>query len=367
MLKSSSHIHWGAFLIAVAGTYFLAADLIAAPHGSNVSRRITANWQGQELGVVLERISLTSGSFVWIDRRTDPQQLVNAQFTSATLPQVFDQLAKSNSLRWSAWEGIVYVGSRSADEVATLLAIGRDKASRLPPETRERWLRVESTTWSRLSDPREILTSWLKTSDIRLSGLELLSHDLWETKRLPPMPLVDRVTLLLAGFGMTCDISPDGKTCHIVRIEQPVKIVREYDAGNRARQLVEEYRTSPRVAINRRGDKVQIAGRWEDHQRAKEILGGTSTRGEQRRSTPRSARNVFSLRMENQPVGKVIDQLARQLGLEVVWKADVEDRNTLVSCEVSDGTLSELLTAVLNPAGLEFELKEKRLEVAPRR
>jgi hypothetical protein len=336
----------------------------AAALSSKLQGPITASWLGQQLHEVLNRLAASQQVVFWLDRNVDPQQLVNAQFSDATFAEVLDQLTEAKSLGWTTWEEVVYLGPPGVvQELATLAAIARESVSRLPPAMQQRWLKAETVSWPRLSDPRDILSSWLASNEVRLTGRELLSHDLWDAKQLPAMPLVDRVVFLLAGFGMTCDISDNGQVCRVVRLEQPVFITREYAAGNQAGELAEEFKQNPRVVLGRSGNKVSLTGKWEDHQRAAEILRSNSTTAQSNAPPPRIKQNVFSLKLENQPVGKVIDQFARQLRLEVAWNANATTRDTLVSCDVTNVSLEELLAAVLAPAGLEFKLSGKRLEV----
>ncbi|HMP05169.1 MAG TPA: hypothetical protein PJ982_02370 [Lacipirellulaceae bacterium] len=61
------------------------------------------------------------------------------------------------------------------------------------------------------------------------------------------------------------------------------------------------------------------------------------------------------MRIENQPARRVMEQLAGKLGLTLAWEGAAAPRSdSLISCDVRDAPLDELLTAILTPAGLEF-------------
>ncbi len=361
----------GCWLITVTGLEHPRGHA-AEPLTAELARPLTATWQGQELGVVLERISASQHVVIWLDRRVDPQQQIAARFQNLPLREVLDQLSSSHALGWSQLGGIIYLGPpESAKELATLGAIARKSVDKLSAKARRPWLQKESVSWPRLSDPREILTAWLADAEIELVNRAALPHDLWDAKELPPLTLLDRLVLLLVGFDKTCEISANGKSCRIVGIERPVLLTREYQPGKNLRVLHEELKQLPGVTINRQSNRIAVTGRWEDHERIRELLKDTSTDNRKRQPTARqNAEQVFSLRLENQPVGKVIDQLAGQLALEVVWsptllKREIDPRTALVSCDVTNGNLPALLKAVLAPAGLKFELQEKRLEILP--
>ncbi|MDZ4657422.1 MAG: hypothetical protein SH868_07560 [Bythopirellula sp.] len=318
----------GCWLVTATGLE-QARSHATEPLTAELAQPLTATWQGQELGVVLERISASQNVVIWLDRRVDPQQQVAARFQNEPLRGVLDQLSSSHALGWSELDGLIYMGPReSAKEIATLAATARNSLDHVSATARRPWQHKESVSWPRLSEPREILSAWLAEAGIELVNRVALPHDLWNAKKLPPLTLIDRVVLLLVGFDKTCEISANSKSCRIVPIERPLPITR-------------------------------------DNQE--------STSSENRKRPSRTRQNVeqvFSLRLENQPVGKVVEQLAGQLALEVVWspallQREMDPRTSLVSCDVTNGNLPTLLKAVLEPAGLEFELQEKRLEILP--
>jgi hypothetical protein len=151
-------------------------------------------------------------------------------------------------------------------------------------------------------------------------------HDLWPEHKLPPMSALDRAVLLLSGFDLTCQISADGSKLRVVPIKRPLKT-----SG-----------LAPPTASRAKPPRPRAA----------------TTKTLQR----------FTLKIENQPAGRVIDQLARQLQLEVTWDAALQQNPTLgreanVSCDVREADLDALLTAVLSPAGLAFERDGKRVSI----
>lgn len=304
---------WGALLLAT-----LPAAAVSA-------QRITATWQGQQLATALERIASTAQVSLWIDRRVDPRQEVNAQLTDVSVKEALSELAAQHHLGVAQLDGVFYVGPEETARGLTALSRQARAALRgMPTAQRKRWLHAGSWSWPRLSEPRVLLAELMHQAHVKLVDGERVPHDLWPARKLPPLPLVDRVVLLLAGFDLACEISPDGKSCRVVPIQYPLPI-----AGRD---------TSPRDASE---------------------------------SPPPSqvnARKQFSLRLENQPVGRVMEQLARQLGLEVTWdepslRARNVSRETLVSCDVAGADLDGLLRGILEPAGMIFNRQGQRVEI----
>jgi hypothetical protein len=316
-MQISRKFIWGVFFLAS----FLATEAAA--------QRLTATWQGQQLGEVLDRIASTLDMPLWLDRRVDPSQKVNAQFVDVPLREALRVLGARHDLGFTEVDGVLYVGPiKTARGLGTLVRRNRAALAEVPDAQRAVWLKTEAWSWPRLSEPRQLLAELMPTSDVKLLGGELVQHDLWPARELPPLALADRMLLLLAGFDLTCEFSPDGKTCRVAPLRYPLPV---------------DGRDAP----------------------------SRETGGKRRTAQPGDQKQ-YSLRLENQPVGRVLSQLAEQVRLELRWdEASLMARNlsreTLVTCDVEDVDLDSLLRAILEPAGFAFTRQGQRVEIhAPR-
>ncbi|NOY29325.1 MAG: hypothetical protein GXP28_03850 [Planctomycetes bacterium] len=313
-------------LLAIACSLGLTPDLAAHEKSEpSLGRHVTVAWQGQHLSTVLRRLSKTQGFFIWLDRRVDPQQTVEAHFSEVPIQHVLEQLAEKHSLGISVLDNLVYVGpTQSARELPTLLRRARAPLAKAPSSARRRWLTKEPATWPRLSQPRDLLTSMMEQAEVKLQGDEKIIHDLWSSKPLPRLALIDRAVLILIGFDLTCHISADGDSCEVVPIKRPVVLDRP-----------------SRISKN----SSKEASKPSTH-----------------------AKKRYSLQLKNQAVGGVIDQLADQLNLQIVWDQELRDdasrsQQTLVSCDMKDVPLDDLLSGILSPAGLTFRRDGKKIEI----
>ena len=339
------------------------------PTSKQLNTHITATWKGQELGIVLERLAANQGVVFWIDRRVDPQQIVDAQFHDTSLSKVLDTLTNPQDLGWKNLGPLCYVGPREAGrEIATLLTLARDSVERLPAAKRKLWEQEAPASWPRLAEPRTVLAEWLSHQGIKFKGAELITHDLWPSSDTPPLPLYKRIVLLLVGFDRTCRISPDGDTCTVVPIERPVTITRVYEAGPKTRSAIAEMRRSDTgLQITQQSRGVTATGRWEDQLKLARLLSDTKlSRQKQKSSQQKLGQKLFSLRLENQPLGKVISQIAGQVDLEVVWEEDLiqstpDPRLRLITCEVVKADLPSLVGQIIDSAGLDYHLEERKL------
>lgn len=367
-------VGFAGLLIAVGSDVPSLAEIAisARDHSEpQLDQRISAVWKGQTLGVVLDRLAANQDLAFWVDRRVNREQLVDVQFRDIPLSVVLDTLTRNHSLDWSALRNIYYIGPQNASrEIATLLERAKDSVQELPTAKRKIWSHESTASWPRLSEPKLLLSEWLGEQEIILLHPELIPHDLWPAKETPPLMLIERVVLLLAGFDLTCQISPDGR-CTVVPIERPVNITKIYNVGSNWRSIAA--RLGPQVPESSlsfyngvfRG--IEVKGRWEDHLKFKELLSGDKSVSpdlEPRRSIAR--RRLVSLRLENQPLGKVITQLAHQLGLKVDWDEELlnrkpDPRDQLVSCDVENADIPHLMRSILKPVGIEFRLKDGKL------
>jgi len=352
-------------------TPHLASQDITQETASQFERHVTVAWQGQRLGAVLARLSETQEISIWLDRRVDPHQRVEASFTDLPLYDVLEQLARKLSLGMSVLDNMIYVGPvQSAHELATLLKRAQDSVANAQPSIRRVWLEEKPATWPRLSQPRDLLKSMLDQAGITLENSQAIAHDLWTPKQLPSLSLVDKTVLILVGFDLTCQISKEAGACQVVPIERPVVLKREYRIPkNRKRVLTKIQLLVPQSSVKLQGRTLHVTGRWEDQLKVQQTLAGKPPKSSRIASAPRtSTEKLFSLRLKNQAVGGVINQLARQLKLQVEWDRQSLDQanrsqQTLVSCDMKNVSLDELLSGILTPAGLKFQRSGENIKI----
>jgi hypothetical protein len=234
---------------------------------------------------------------------------------------------------------------------------------------------VKAWRFPRLSEPRALLAELAQSVGAQLRGAERIPHDLWAERSLPPMSTLDRAVLLLAGFDLTCQVSPDGRQLRVVPISRPVHVTQTHTVpASRAAAVDAALADFTDAIITRNGQRLTLAASVEAHGRVRSaIRGGTEAMAKAATPPrPRSRRAVqrYTVEINNQPVGKVIDQLASQLKLEVIWPAAPADgssnpRDKRVSCKVNEALLDELLEAILTPADLTFERFRTKVTIRP--
>lgn len=318
---------------------------LAAPAG--------ISWKGAPLRPALARLSAAHGISIVLDRRIDPEQSIEFNAGEADLEEALRRLASKLKAGVSIFDSTVYIGpAQVTQRLATLAAIGaeRKKLAGLP----------ELTT-QELQTPRELLEAWSKTTGVTLAGVDQLPHDLWPAITFPAQSPAARASLLLAGFDSAIEMSSDGKQARIIPLPERVTMQKQFAGGtnpdNRAAQMREKF---PAAEIDIVGKQLRVTGSFEDIDAIGRVLSGEKVT----RKEVRAGEQRFTLKVENQPVGAVARALAGKLKMEVTFATGTEEQlKQLISFEVDKATLEELLSKMLAPAGLDFEIDENTIQV----
>jgi hypothetical protein len=334
-------------------------------------QRAVFSWRGQSLGSALIRLSETQAIPLWIDRRIDVAAPLDLEIRDATVGEALNRIAAPQQAAATPFRGIVYFGpATTGGELATLAARLKLSVGKLPAEHRQKWLTAAPWSFPRLSQPRELLDQLAAGVGAKVVGAEQIPHDLWGAQELPTLSAIDRVVLLLAGFDLTGEIADDGAVLRVVPIERPVAVERHYAPPPPRRAAFDAALAAvPDAVVQWNGPRATIAARVEVHNQLQLALVGRLPRPTApptvRPPADSVARQAYTLKIENRPLAAVLDQLARQANVEVVWAEDIsaEARAAPTSCDVRNATLDELLTALVKPAGLTFKRTDRRVEV----
>jgi hypothetical protein len=156
------------------------------------------------------------------------------------------------------------------------------------------------------------------------------------------MPLADQLSVLLIGFDLTFELKPTQREIVIVALEP------------------EDGRSGPpkdaTVGSTDKDDMVATPNTAED----KEAV----------THKPQSVKQVYTLRVRDQPVSAVLQEFSKRLK----WSIDIDEAAIKAAGKALDARVSfavenvdedGLLTALLKPAGLTFERDGARIKVLP--
>ncbi len=329
---------------------------------------VSFTWSGTPLRKALENLSRVRRVAVYIDRRVDPGQRLQLVCDDRPLKEAFGLVAQQTHLGVCLFGPVVYFGP--ADYTARMRTLGElrwEDVRKLPGAVGRKFASAKPLEWDDFAQPRELIEQLGREAGIEISGVDRIPHDLWAGADLPPLPLVDRFTLLLGQFDLTFKLSSDGKTLTLVPIPDDLALVRNYPGGSRPQAVAEKFADMvPNSRIKVVGKKVYVRGLLEDHERLRD---GPKTSSHPAKSTPTEMdKKRFTVREAKGSVQSLINQLAGQLKLEVrIDRKALEQAgislDQRVTFSVTDATVDELLGAVLKPAGLTFHRDGQVLEI----
>jgi hypothetical protein len=333
------------------------------------NQHVSIAWSQRPLREGLAGLGETVGVGVFLDRRIDPGQLLELTIRDQPLEAALAEIAAAVQARVARLDQVAYVGPpATASKLATLAALRREEASRLPAAAKARLLRRSAWQWPALAEPRQLLAELAAEARLTLSGAEQIPHDLWPAAALPPLAWVDRLTLVLAGFDLTFEVADDGASVRLVPIPAKVALTRSYAIRRSVEQTVARLRELvPDASIEPGPQGVVVAGSAEAH----EIIARTLAGGEPApRPAPAAAesRKRYSLKVEkNASAGSVLRKVADELGKELRYdEAALPQLKQPVQLNLRDATLDELLRATVEPLGLKYRVTAEAIEVGER-
>jgi hypothetical protein len=291
----------------------------------------SVRWEQLPLADAVVRLNEISLGDVLLDRRVDPNQLVSLALKNATAEEVAAEVAAAQSLGVARLGHVIYLGpKKTADGLSELVALQRKEIAALPESDRREFTERRKIVWPRLTEPRGLVTRLVADHGWRVAAADRIPYDLWAAGELPTLPLADQLTLLLVGFDLTYQVQLDKRTIEIVPINWSAI---ELAPVNTAKRRQPPRTTSQNALPN--------------------------------------PKQVFSLRIEGQPVGKVLEQLAQRLGWQIAvdeleLKRAGRSLDALVSFNVENADEDQLLEALLTPAGLAAHRVGKNVRISPR-
>lgn len=259
----------------------------------------------------------------------------------------------------AAWlDDIIYLGPEdAADRVATMHAVHKRQIPELPSRQRSRWLQKQPSNWPRLTSPAKLLVDLEMELGYGIVGKENVVHDLWPARTLPPLPLFERLELLLAGYDLTFKFNVRGGA---TIVKMPTAPRAEWDV-----EIPAQYRSTVRGLLKDHEsatlDKTGLISSW----RIRELIRKTL---EPPRSVNNRDRIRYTLRAENQPIGPFVRSLCKQLDLECEFTDSANpELNKRISFQVDEVDVQTLFREVLASAGLECSLEGNRLRVSKSR
>ncbi len=296
----------------------------------NLAASVDILWAENPLRQAVQNLSQARRVAVLVDRRVDPGQKLNLSLRDVSLESALQTIAKSRDLGMARLGSVIYLGPpSSAERLGAVAAAFEKELLHQPPAVKRTYRQTRRLLWADFAAPRDLLAQLAAENGLEIANLDAVPHDLWAEADLPPLSLVDRLTLIAVQFDLMFNVSDRGVRLELVPIPKEL----------------------PRLSKNTR---AAVAPRHPPKPAAGSAL-------------PPIAR----VSVQEKPLGPVLEQLAKQLHLELkidrqaIAAAGVS-LDQRVSLQVENVSVDELLERLLESSGLKFERRQRVVEISPK-
>lgn len=352
---------WLAF--ATLRSAFAADEPIAWRTGAEFQKEwanpVGITWNQAPIRNALTSVSRTERIAMVLDRRIDPQRTVNLAGDLEPLEIVCQRIAGKLNAGVCRVGPVVYFGpSSTTQKLATVAALRRAEVEALGASRKER-IGAKPFHWDTLAEPRTLVKNLAAELGLTVAEPNDLPHDLWPEQNLPPLVWSDRLTLVLAGFDLTFQIDEASNRLLIVPMPHEASLEKSYvvkgNANKVATDLIDKF---PQAEIRAANGRVAVKGAYEDHELIERLVRGEKI------SRPQvvNRESVYTLRVENQPVGGVLRAIAERLKLSIDFAPDTHGKlEQRVTFSVDKVLIDDLLAASTRDTGLRHEIRDGRL------
>jgi hypothetical protein len=327
---------------------------------------------GTPVREAVESLSRTQGVAILLDRRIDPQTAIELSLQDVPLLVIMQRLATQCGATPVILHDVVYLGPRIAVGGLSAAAESRRReAGQLPKGLSTRLLAAREWEWDTLAEPRALVQELADEARVQIENLDEIPHDLWPAQRLPALAWVDRLTLVLAGFGLTYAFEDEGQRVRLVALPEAEIVARTYETSLSTAQLESILAAAPPGVIAVREGQLEVRGTAEEHGQLQRLLSGRAQAsraepGRKSASGRTTEKTLFTLKVAGQPLEAILRALETQTGLRILWDDALrEPLQTRVTFDVREVKLEELLDAALKPARLTFRKEGNTVTVVP--
>ncbi|MFO0921731.1 MAG: hypothetical protein U0905_04495 [Pirellulales bacterium] len=301
---------------------------------------------------VISEIERTAGIQLWLDRRLNPDRLVDFRITG-TYDQAIQELSKliGGEVAWI--ENVVYLAPQG--EAAKIEAAYWRLFQAWPSSER---VPNQSWSWKRATQPAEYLRTQLENQSYSLQSFERIDYDLWDAASLQDCSLPAKISLFLAGFDLS--LSKDNKNLLVIPMSDDVEVsARTSSIRVTPSQKQAWAKLWPQAkAKSTKDTEWQITGPAKAH---RDLLRPSNPNG---KSTQRPTSNKKLSGKIQGPLGDLLRQLAEANQLQVEpWPLPEPIAGKRVDLQVENVTIEELFQRMAESTGTVIRVEGKSLKV----
>jgi hypothetical protein len=350
-----------------------------------VEQPITATWDNVDLRTIVRAIEGAKHVAIVCDRRIDPTAELHVSASGEPLGDFLERLAAGSQAGGTIVGNAVYLGPRpAASRLRTLVALRRqelhEKALAVPESRRGELLRGDTVRWNDFEKPADILAYLAEKYALALDRRELVPHDLWAGAVIPEATPIEALSLVLVQFDLTFAWTDHGRGIRLEKIPERVVVEQGHAApkGISADAALASWKEKiPDLEGRVEAGKVVVSGTVEIQEMIERLRrGGTLP---EKKSAPREGAPLkplkferYTLKMRNTPASALLKELGTPARGQLKFEYDEDEfkaanvsLDKLLSFDVKNATIQELLTATFDPLGVTFEIVDRTVKLKP--
>ncbi|HEY2253270.1 MAG TPA: STN domain-containing protein [Planctomycetaceae bacterium] len=319
-----------------------------------------------------------------LDRRLDPTCNRSLQVGGETLLACLQRLAADLDAGAAVIGNVAFLGPRgTVANLRTLVVLRRqelfDKRHEIPDSRRIALTQPIMFRWSDLDQPANLVGRLAAEYKLSVEGVDLIPHDLWASAVLPETTAIEALSLVLVQFDLTFAWIDHGRGVRIEPVPERVVIVKPYDSprGTPPATALNHWKEEiPDLEARVEHGKIVVTGSEDQHEVVDRVRrGGRANDKAASQAGPKPkplANERFNGKIQNVPASAVLKDLERpergQLTFEydrAEFKAAGIDLEKLVSFELKNAKIEDLLKATLDPLGVSFEIRGRTVMLKP--
>jgi hypothetical protein len=343
-----------------------------------LERPIAGSWKGVSLRSILRRLSREREVSILLDRRVDPDQMIDIDTGDRSLRSEIDEIAQTAHAAASrAGNCLVVAPAAAAGRLRTVIALREGElGARKSDSARTARLRGDRATirWDDLERPAEIVKTIGRKFGLTVSGIEMIPHDLWAGATEPEVTAAEALSLVLNQFDLTFEWTDRGTGVRLVALPPTVAIERTYSLhGKSAGEVLHTIHAKIEgLDVDVRDGLLLVKGSVEQQEAVASLLG--LSRNPSRTSTKRAARPLdkqsFTLQAHGVSLRDLFSELEKQ-GLTIEYdaarleKAGI-DLSQKVSIDLPQLPAPRFFSTLLDPYGLTYHFNRTSVVIEPK-
>lgn len=345
-----------------------------------LDRPFGAKWENVDLRQIARRIAATRGTTLLLDRRLDPSRERTVVAGGEPLRDFLGKLADAAGGTLSVIGNTAYFGpAHAAGKLRTLAYLRQQEllseGSGISRARRAALSQPFAFAWDDLTEPAELVRQLSNQHNLEVESLDLVPYDLWAGATLPQITLAEGLTLVLIQFDLTFEWDAKGERLRIVSVPAQVGFERRHlpGKGQTAAAALEQWRVNiPDLDGRAAGSEVIVRGTLEQHEAIERLRRPGGNRPATTATLEPLEKKRYGLRIRNTPARALMTMLAEPANGQLTFDYDDDalkqagvNLDQLVTFEVKQATIGQLLKATFDPLKLSFELDDRTVRLKP--